>query len=145
MRTSGRATMKSITLSTRGAGPAWKNAYKVCRRRRRPRRPRRNSNWSRDQRCRRARVSPCRTCAHARLCRAPARWVSGRAQELAFEYLDPGKYKLKAIVDLDANSVWSPGNFNKWLQPEKIVFYKGTLEVRANWDIDLDEPWKIEN
>ena len=65
-------------------------------------------------------------------------------QELSFEYLDPGKYKLKAILDLDRNGVWSPGNFNKKLQPEKIIFYNGTLEVRANWDIDLDEPWKIE-
>ena len=65
--------------------------------------------------------------------------------ELAFEYLDPGKYKLKATIDLDANGVWSPGNFTKRLQAEKIVFYQNTLEVRANWDIDLDEPWKIEN
>ena len=64
--------------------------------------------------------------------------------ELAFEYLDPGKYKLKATLDQDANGEWSPGNFAKRLQPEKIVFYNGTLEVRANWDIDLDEPWKIE-
>ena len=68
-----------------------------------------------------------------------------KTQEIAFEYLDPDKYKLKATLDLDANGVWSPGNLNKWLQPEKIVFYNGILEVRANWDIDLDEPWKIEN
>ena len=66
-------------------------------------------------------------------------------KEVYFEYLEPGKYKLKAILDLDANGIWSPGNFDKKLQPEKIIFYKGTLEVRANWDIDLDEPWKIEN
>ena len=68
-----------------------------------------------------------------------------QSQELAFEFLDPGKYKLKATLDLDANGEWSPGNFNKRLQPEKIVFYNGTLEVRANWDIDIDEPWIIEN
>lgn len=67
-----------------------------------------------------------------------------KSGELAFEYLDPGKYKLKATLDQDANCEWSPGNFAKRLQPEKIVFYNGTLEVRANWDIDLDEPWKIE-
>ena len=67
-----------------------------------------------------------------------------KSGELAFEYLDPGKYKLKATLDQDANGEWSPGNFAKRLQPEKIVFYNGTLEVRANWDIDLDEPWKIE-
>ena len=65
-------------------------------------------------------------------------------QEIAFEYLDPGKYKLKATLDLDANGEWSPGNFDRRLQPEKIIFYDGTLEVRANWDIDLDEPWKLE-
>ena len=68
-----------------------------------------------------------------------------KTEELAFEYLDPGKYKLKATIDLDANGVWSPGNFKKRLQAEKIVFYNNILEVRANWDIDLDEPWKIEN
>ena len=68
-----------------------------------------------------------------------------KTEEIAFEYLDPGKYKLKAIIDLDANGVWSPGNFTKRLQAEKIVFYQNVLEVRANWDIDLDEAWKIEN
>ena len=66
-------------------------------------------------------------------------------QEISFEYLNPAKYKLKATLDLDANGVWSPGNFSRKIQPEKIIFYKGTLEVRANWDIDLDEPWIIEN
>jgi len=72
------------------------------------------------------------------------RRILTHTDEVAFWYIDPGKYKLKAILDLDANGVWSPGNFNKRLQPEKIIFYKGTLEVRANWDIDLDEPWIIE-
>lgn len=67
------------------------------------------------------------------------------SQELSFEFLDPGKYQLKAILDTDANGEWSPGNFDKKLQPEKIVFYKNALEVRANWDIDMDEPWQIEN
>lgn len=68
-----------------------------------------------------------------------------KTQEVSFEYLSPAKYKLKATLDIDANGVWSPGNFNKKIQPEKIIFYKGTLDVRANWDIDLDEPWIIEN
>lgn len=63
-------------------------------------------------------------------------------QEIEFEYLDAGKYKLKAILDTDSNGMWSPGNFMKKIQPEKIVFYKTELEVKANWDIDLDEPWK---
>lgn len=67
-----------------------------------------------------------------------------QTEEVAYWYLDPGKYKLKATLDLDANGEWSPGNFSKHLQPEKIVFYNGIIEVRANWDIDIDEPWIIE-
>lgn len=63
-------------------------------------------------------------------------------QEIEFEYLDAGKYKLKAILDTDSNGLWSPGNFIKKIQPEKVVFYKTELEVKANWDIDLDEPWE---
>ena len=70
--------------------------------------------------------------------------IINSTQEIAFEYLEPTKYKLKATLDLDANGVWSPGNFKKKIQPEKIVYYNNILEVRANWDIDLDEPWKIE-
>ena len=68
-----------------------------------------------------------------------------QTKELAYEYLNPGKYKLKATLDMDANGEWSPGNFGRKLQPEKIIFYDKVLEVRANWDIDLEEPWKIEN
>lgn len=64
-------------------------------------------------------------------------------QEIEFEYLDAGKYKLKAILDTDSNGLWSPGNYIKKIQPEKVVFYKTELEVKANWDIDLDEHWEL--
>ena len=68
--------------------------------------------------------------------------VIKETQEIEFEYLDAGKYKLKAILDTDSNGLWSPGNFINKIQPEKVVFYKTELEVKANWDIDLDEPWE---
>lgn len=64
-------------------------------------------------------------------------------QEVAFEYLEAGKYKLRATYDMDANGEWSPGSFRRKIQPEKIVFYKTELDVKANWDIDLDEPWEL--
>jgi len=64
-------------------------------------------------------------------------------QEVAFEYLAAGKYKLRATYDMDSNGKWSPGNFRLKIQPEKIVFYKAELDVKANWDIDLEEPWGL--
>ncbi len=64
-------------------------------------------------------------------------------EEVAFEFLKPGKYKLKAILDRDGNEIWSPGNYLRKVQPEKVMIYKDVFDVKANWDIDLDEPWML--
>lgn len=58
-----------------------------------------------------------------------------------FTYLKPNKYKLKAIVDKDANGQWSPGDFGKRLLPEAVYLHKDVFEIKANWDIDLEETW----
>lgn len=65
-------------------------------------------------------------------------------QEIKFLYLKPAKYKLKAIMDRDRNGIWSPGNFSKKILPERVYYYKDVLELRANWDIDLEEVWKFD-
>lgn len=64
-------------------------------------------------------------------------------QEIEFLYLNPAKYKLKAIMDMDKNGIWSPGNFGKKILPESVYYYKDVLELRANWDIDLEEAWEF--
>ena len=69
--------------------------------------------------------------------------IVNESEKVAFLYLEPGKYKLKATIDADLNGVWSPGNLDKGLQPEKVILYDDVFEIRANWDIDLDETWKI--
>lgn len=66
-----------------------------------------------------------------------------KTQEITFEYLEAGKYKLQAIYDMDLNGIWSTGSFKHKLQPEKILNYKGELDVKPNWDIDLNEPWEL--
>ena len=62
---------------------------------------------------------------------------------VGFTQLVPDKYKLQAIIDADRNGQWSPGNFHKRFLPEKIIQYKDVLEVKAGWDIDLDEVWSF--
>ena len=61
--------------------------------------------------------------------------------KVAFTQLIPGKYKLQAIIDNDRNGRWSPGNFHRRFLSEPIVPYKDALELKAGWDIDLDEVW----
>ena len=63
--------------------------------------------------------------------------------KVAFRYLSPKKYKLKATLDRDANARWSPGDFGKKQLPEEVYFHKDVFDVKANWDIDLEETWKF--
>ena len=69
-----------------------------------------------------------------------ARQIVDESKKIEFKYLVPKKYKLKAIIDRDGNGKWSPGDYSKKLLPETIVFHK---DVKANWDIDLEETWKF--
>ncbi len=72
-----------------------------------------------------------------------ARQIVDESKKIEFKYLTPKKYKLKAIVDNDGNGKWSPGNYGKKLLPESIIFHKDIFDVKANWDIDLEETWKF--
>lgn len=54
-----------------------------------------------------------------------------------FEYLAPGKYKMKFVEDQNANGKWDTGNYMKKRQPEKVRFYEGEIQIRANWDLDI--------
>jgi hypothetical protein len=61
--------------------------------------------------------------------------------KVKFEYLNPGKYKIKAIFDCNRNGRWNTGKFSRKLQPEKVRYFEKVIEVRANWDID--ESWEL--
>ena len=64
-------------------------------------------------------------------------------QEVMFDYLMPAKYKLRAILDADGNGKWSTGNYHHHTLPETILDYKDPLELKAGWDIDLEEVWNL--
>jgi hypothetical protein len=59
-----------------------------------------------------------------------------------FGYLQPGKLRLKIIYDLNKNEQWDAGNYLKGIQPEKVIFFDKTIEIRPNWDIE--ESWDLE-
>ena len=62
--------------------------------------------------------------------------------ELAFEDLNPGKYFLRYIEDLNGNKKWDTGNFARGLQPEKVYYYPKAIDIpRKNTDFEGD--WDI--
>ena len=64
-------------------------------------------------------------------------------QEVMFDYLMPAKYKLRALLDADGNGKWSTGNYHRHTLPETILDYKDPLDLKAGWDIDLEEVWNL--
>lgn len=55
-----------------------------------------------------------------------------------FEFLKPGQYNLRIIFDDDNNKKWTTGNYLNNKQPEKVLYFKSEIKVRANWDLELD-------
>ena len=71
------------------------------------------------------------------------RQIITSTEKVVFKNLSPKKYKLKVTLDRDANGRWSPGNFGKKQLPEEVYYHKDIFDVKANWDIDLEEVWSF--
>jgi len=51
----------------------------------------------------------------------------------------PGEYELRIVYDTNGNGMWDTGSFfGKHLQPEKVVLVPRKVNVKANWDADID-------
>ena len=70
--------------------------------------------------------------------------VVDTVQRVGFLNLLPEKYKLRAIIDNDRNGKWSTGNFHLLFHPETVIDYKDPLEIKAGWDIDLEDSWVVQ-
>lgn len=55
-----------------------------------------------------------------------------------FDYLKPGKYRLKLIVDQNNNGKWDTGNYLKNKQAEKVILYDEDINLRSNWDQEIE-------
>lgn len=65
-----------------------------------------------------------------------------KSEVVNYDYLQPKKYKLKIIVDENSNQKWDTGNYMQHLKAEKVIFNSELINVRSNWDMELD--WKIQ-
>ena len=61
--------------------------------------------------------------------------------KVKLENMEPAKYQLRAVHDRNRNMQWDTGNYLKALQPEEILRYPEEIQLRANWDLEID--WKI--
>lgn len=58
-----------------------------------------------------------------------------------FTFIKPDTYRIKLIKDKNQNQRWDTGNYKKKIQPEPIMLYPGEVEIRANWNHEIE--WDI--
>lgn len=58
--------------------------------------------------------------------------------KLNLKMASPGKYKLQYILDADENKEWTTGDYWNSKQPENVFWYTEPIELRANWDLDVN-------
>ena len=64
--------------------------------------------------------------------------VNKETTRLILKELAPDKYRLKFIWDKNNDGVWTPGNINANVKPEQVYFYPEIIDLRANWDTDIN-------
>ena len=67
--------------------------------------------------------------------------IAERQNQTTFtiEYLHPGTYKLRVLIDNNLDGVWSVGNFIDDSTPENIYLYPKPTKISANWEISIDD------
>lgn len=56
-----------------------------------------------------------------------------------WKLLKPGKLQFRLIWDKDRNGYWTTGNIDKKIQPEPIYVYPDEVNIRANWDLEVED------
>jgi hypothetical protein len=64
------------------------------------------------------------------------------SKKLSLDYIDPGEYSLRIILDSNSNKKWDPGDYLKHIQPERVAFYPRKIEIRSNWELELE--WNVD-
>jgi len=57
-----------------------------------------------------------------------------------FKNLLPDNYELRLVADSNNDGEWTPGSYFENRLPEKVHYYGKVLNLRANWELEID--WK---
>jgi hypothetical protein len=71
------------------------------------------------------------------------RWIQHQSGALKLERILPGKYSLRCFNDKNNNSIWDTGFYILKMQPEKIYIYPQIIQLRANWDLEVN--WNVKS
>lgn len=62
----------------------------------------------------------------------------GNSFQEQYKYLQPGKYSLQVVDDINRNGKWDTGNYLENKQPELVHDSEELIDLRANWDMEFE-------
>ena len=62
--------------------------------------------------------------------------IADKPQLFEFNNIEPGNYLIRLILDSNGNQIWDTGSYLDKLQPERVIYYPQSIEVRANWELE---------
>ncbi|MFN8277503.1 MAG: Ig-like domain-containing domain [Chitinophagales bacterium] len=65
-------------------------------------------------------------------------YTGNTTQKIKIPNVHAGSYKLQAIEDDNKNGEWDSGNVDARRQPERIINFKETYELKGNWELEID-------
>ena len=60
------------------------------------------------------------------------------SKNLRFNELLPGSYQIRITLDTNKDGAWTAGNYLKNVQPEKVFYYTEEINLRENWEVEID-------
>lgn len=67
--------------------------------------------------------------------------TAGEDMTAEFFYLKPGKYYMKAYVDLNGNGKWDTGQYDLGIPAEDVYYHPEEIDCKAKWD--LTRQWNL--
>ena len=63
------------------------------------------------------------------------------AAMIHYPLLAPMSLQVRMVLDTNGNGRWDTGDLDKGVQPERVYYYDEPIQVRVNWDLEID--WKV--
>lgn len=60
------------------------------------------------------------------------------SMKLTFKNIKAGSYHLQAIDDENNNGEWDSGNFGRKTQPEHIINFRESYDLKGSWDLEVE-------
>ncbi|MFN8309264.1 MAG: Ig-like domain-containing domain [Chitinophagales bacterium] len=65
-------------------------------------------------------------------------YTGNKERKLTLPNVHAGTYKLQAIEDENKNGEWDSGNIDLYRQPERIINFKETYELKGKWELEIE-------